>query len=454
MLTNLSASIPIWHTLDAWVDFSLPLKIPLQGFIQDVKKVITEYVFHTKLEEINMSKLSLSQLPIKGKKVLVRVDFNVPLDREQKITDDTRIRASLPTIQYILDSGGAVILMSHLGRPKGKSSAEFSLKPCATRLSELLNHPVIMAPDCIGNETHQLAANLQPGQILLLENLRFHLGEEHPEKEPSFTQQLASLGDVYVNDAFGTAHRAHASTAEITRYFPGKAAAGFLLEKEVKYLNSSLVQPTRPFYAIIGGAKISTKIGVLESLLQKADAILIGGGMAYTFLKAQGLAIGDSIHEDEFLDKAKQLLALSQSGRAKIILPQDLVIADSLSKDAVVQIIPTEQGIPSSFQGVDIGPQTIQNFTTILQDAATIFWNGPLGVFEIEPFSKGTYAIAHVLAESSATTIVGGGDSIAALQSAGLAEKITHLSTGGGASLEYIEFGTLPGIEALSDATS
>ncbi|MBS4167566.1 phosphoglycerate kinase [Parachlamydia sp. AcF125] len=397
------------------------------------------------------SKLSLSQLPLNGKKVLVRVDFNVPLDKEQKITDDTRIRASLPTIRYILEKGGAVILMSHLGRPKGKPSSEYSLKPCAKRLSELLNYPVLMAPDSVGEETRQLASSLKPTQVLLLENLRFREGEEYPEKDPTFAKELASLGDLYVNDAFGTAHRAHASTAQITRYFPGKSAAGFLLEKEIKYLNSSLIHPSRPFCAIIGGSKISTKIGVIQSLLQKADAILIGGGMAYTFLKAQGIPIGNSIHEEEFLDKAKSILHLSSSRHAKIILPDDLMIADSLSKEATVQTIAAQTGIPSPFQGVDIGPQTIQKFAKILQSATTIFWNGPLGVFEIEPFAKGTYAIARIVAESSATTIVGGGDSIAALQASGLSEKITHLSTGGGASLEYIEQGTLPGIEALSD---
>ena len=397
-------------------------------------------------------KLSLRDLELQGKKVLMRVDFNVPLDKQGNITDDTRIKAALPSIHYILEHGASLILMSHLGRPKASPDTQFSLAPCAKRLSELLNLPVKMAPDCIGNDTENLARHLKPGQILLLENLRFHPGEEKPLEDPTFAKKLANLGDIYVNDAFGTAHRAHASTAEITRYFPEKAAAGFLLENEIKFLGDSLLRPTRPFYAIIGGAKISTKIGVLKSLFKKVDGILIGGGMAYTFFKAQGIDIGNSIHEDALLDQAREILKLAaESPHIKFMLPIDQVIANSLDDKAEMRTIDTQTNIPSNFQGVDIGPKTIQQYTSTLRDAKTIFWNGPLGVFEISIFAKGTNAIAHALAASTATTIIGGGESVAAIEAAGTSDKITHISTGGGATLEYIEFGTLPGIEALSD---
>jgi len=394
-------------------------------------------------------KLSITDLDLAGKKVLMRVDFNVPLDKGGNITDDTRIQASLPSIQYVLDHGGAVILMSHLGRPKDKRNPEFSLAPCAKRLSELIQKPVIMAPDCVGPEVQNLASKLKPGQILLLENLRFHRGEEHPGEDPQFAKQLAQLGDVYVNDAFGTAHRKHASTATIAQYFPGMAAAGFLLNKEIQYLGSALLSPKRPFYAILGGAKISSKIGVIKSLLTKVDALLIGGGMAYTFSKAQGIAIGDSIHEDAFLDEARAILQGKDA--SKLLLPQDQVVVNQLNNEAVPKIVKTREGISPGYQGVDIGPETIREFTAKLQNGATIFWNGPLGVFEISNFAKGTFAIAKAIAGLRATIIVGGGDSIAALQAAGVSSKISHISTGGGASLEYIELGTLPGIEALSD---
>lgn len=396
-----------------------------------------------------VQKLSITDLPIKGKKVLMRVDFNVPLDKSQKITDDTRIIASLPSIKYILEQGAALILMSHLGRPKDKRVPELSLAPCAKKLSELLGKPVLKAPDCIGPDVDKMVKDLKPGEILLLENLRFHRGEEHPDEDPSFVEKLSKLGDFYINDAFGTAHRAHASTAIIAKYFPKKAAAGFLLESEIRFLGSTLLDPKRPFCAIIGGAKISTKIGVIESLLKKADKLLIGGGMAYTFLKAQGIPIGESIHEDAFLEKAKQILEGNQ--KSKLILPKDIVVADKVEAGAKTQVVQSQKGIPSGFEGVDIGPETIQEFISAMNGAATILWNGPLGVFEIKEFAKGTNAIAHALAGLSATTIVGGGDSIAALQQAGLANQITHLSTGGGASLEYIEFGTLPGIEVLDN---
>ncbi len=396
-------------------------------------------------------KLSLTDLPIQGKKVLMRVDFNVPLDKNATITDDTRIAAALPSIRHVLSQGGALILMSHLGRPKEKKVPELSLAPCAKRLAELLQQPVLIAPDCIGPEVEAMARTLKPGQVLLLENLRFHRGEEHPDDDPEFAKKLAQLGDFYVNDAFGTAHRAHSSTATIARYFPGKAAAGFLMEKEIRFLGEALLKPARPFYAIIGGAKISSKIGVLKALIPKVDALLIGGGMAYTFFKAQGWAIGDSICEDEWLNEARSIMEACRAKGVKLLLPVDNVMADQPRNGAHTKIIDPQQGIPAGFQGVDIGPGTIRLFTQQLQDAATVFWNGPLGIFEQSDFAKGTQAIAKVVAQLHATTIVGGGDSIAALQAAGLADKITHLSTGGGASLEFIEQGTLPGIEALSN---
>lgn len=397
-------------------------------------------------------KLSLRDLSLSGKKVLMRVDFNVPLDKKGNITDDTRIQASLPSIQYVLDQGAALVLMSHLGRPKDKRLPELSLVPCARRLSELLGRPVKMAPDCVGEEVEKLSSGLKSGEVLLLENLRFHRGEEHPDEDPAFVKQLASLGDVYVNDAFGTAHRAHASTAKIAEFFPDRAAAGFLLEKEIAFLGQALLKAKRPFYAIIGGAKISSKIGVIKSLLKKADGIFIGGGMAYTFFKAQGISIGNSIHEDDFLEEAKEILEIIHQGRRiKFLLPKDTLIADRMAEDARIQVVDSSRGIPEGWQGVDIGPRTIEEFSKELRKAATILWNGPLGVFEIASFSNGTVSIAKTLADlPDATTIVGGGDSIAALQQAGLADRISHVSTGGGASLEYIEFGTLPGIEALS----
>lgn len=393
-------------------------------------------------------KLSLKDFDLSGKKVLMRVDFNVPLDKNGKITDDTRIKASLPSIRYVLNHGGALILMSHLGRPKGQVSPEFSLAPCAKRLSELLQQEVKLAPDCIGKATEALVQNLKPGQVVLLENLRFHAEEEKPTE--AFTQQIAKLGDVYVNDAFGTAHRAHASTAIIAKYFPRKAAAGFLLEKEIEFLSKALLHPQKPFYAIIGGAKISSKIGVLNALLDKVDALLIGGGMAYTFYKALGIPIGNSIHEDDLIPEARQILEKAKHLNIKIFLPLDHIVADKMDANANIQTVTKE--IPGGMQGVDIGPKTIEQYISILQNGKTVFWNGPMGIFEIAPFAKGTNAIAHALAKLDAVTIVGGGESVAAIEAAGVADSISHISTGGGAALEYIEFGTLPGIEALSDA--
>ncbi len=400
-----------------------------------------------------INKLSLADLDVRGKKVLMRVDFNVPLDKQANITDDTRIAAALPSIRYVLEHGGALILMSHMGRPKDKRVPEMSLAPCAKKLSSLLGQEVLFAQDCIGPSVTEQAKQLKAGQILLLENLRFHRSEEHPDEDPTFAQALAQLGDLYVDDAFGTAHRAHSSTAAITRFFPGKAAAGFLMEKEIEFLGSAVLNPERPFYAIIGGAKISSKLGVIKSLLSRADVLLIGGGMAYTFLKAQGIPIGDSIHEDQFLDEAKEILAASAQGKARLLLPLDIVVAQSLNAEAQTLTVSASEGIPNGFEGVDIGPKTIALFSEEIKKAKTIFWNGPLGVFEIAKFAQGTNSIAKAMAalSTSATTVVGGGDSIAAVQAAGLARQISHLSTGGGASLEYLEFGTLPGIEALSD---
>jgi phosphoglycerate kinase len=380
----------------------------------------------------------------------MRVDFNVPL-KNGSITDDSRIVASLETIKYILSKNGSIILMSHLGRPDGQKKPEYSLAPCAKRLSELLKLPVKMAPDCIGPEVEKLARDLQPKEILLLENLRFYDAEEHPDKDPTFAKKLASLGEIYVDDAFGTAHRKHSSTYFITKFFPGKSLAGLLMEKEITFLGSTLQNPKRPFYAIIGGAKISTKTGVILNLIDKVDELFIGGGMAYTFAKAKGINIGKSICEDDQIDTVKQIMAKCKEKKVILNLPVDLKIADSYSNDANVKIVSANDNIESPWQGMDIGPQTISLFSKKLSKAATIFWNGPLGVFEMPAFSEGTKQIALALSQSKAVTIVGGGDSIAAINSLKLNNKFTHLSTGGGASLEYIELGSLPGIDALSD---
>jgi phosphoglycerate kinase len=396
-----------------------------------------------------MNKLSLKDLPLKGQRVLMRVDFNVPMEKGGGITDDTRIKETLPSIQYILDQGGSVVLMSHLGRPKGKRDPQFSLTPCAKRLEELLKKPVRFASDCIGAEAEKMAKELKSGEVLLLENLRFYPAEEDPKSDPFFAKQLAALGQVYVNDAFGAAHRAHSSTAVIAQYFPGKAAAGFLMEKEINFLSGILSNAKRPFYALIGGAKISTKMGVLQSLTDKVDAIFIGGGMAYTFLKAQGMTIGDSIVEDDQIPTATAFLQTCQKKGVKVWLPEDIVIANAFKADAQAKIVTAD--IPAGWQGMDIGPKTLQTWKDALKDAATVFWNGPLGVYEFPAFAKGTEGIARLLSTLSATTIVGGGDSVAAINALHLGEKFSHLSTGGGASLEYLEFGKLPGIDALSD---
>ena len=390
---------------------------------------------------------ALKNLPLSNARVFVRVDFNCPLDATHSITDDSRIVASLPTIQYLIKNNAKVILASHLGRPKGKS-IDCSLAPCAKRLSELLGKPVVLADDSIGAGVEKLVADMKPGDVILLENLRFYPAEEKPELDPSFAKNLAKLADFYVNDAFGTAHRAHSSTAVIAQYFSGKAAAGFLLEKEINFLGTATANPKRPFFAIIGGAKISTKIGVLKALSKKVDVLMIGGGMAYTFLKAKGISIGDSIVEDSMLDIAKEIL---NSG-VKIYLPLDIVAATEFNNDSPHKTFSTIEGIEPGYQGMDIGPATVAAWVTALQEAKTVLWNGPVGVFEMPNFAKGTLAIANALASlQDAITIVGGGDSVAAIQEAGLADKFSHVSTGGGASLEYVEFGTLPGIEALKN---
>lgn len=397
-----------------------------------------------------MSVLAITDLEVKDKRVLMRVDFNVPLDKKGHIVDDTRIAASLESIKYILKHEASLILMSHLGRPNGKVVKELSLAPIAKHLGDILGIDVIMAPDCIGPEVEALAQSLKPKQVMLLENLRFHAAEKFPDKDPQFAKQLASLGNLYIDDAFGCAHRAHSSIVDITQYFPGKAAAGFLLERETLFLGSALKDPKRPFFAIIGGAKISSKLGVLKTLLQKVDALFIGGGMAYTFYKSLGYEIGDSIFESDLIQQATDLLSEAKQKNIPIYLPIDTVVAEKISEDAATQIATLKEGIPPGECGVDIGPATIELFCSKLQSGKTILWNGPLGICEITPFSKGTKSIAEKISSLDATTIVGGGDSIAALQESGYMDRITHVSTGGGATLEYIELGTLPGIDALS----
>jgi len=389
-----------------------------------------------------MDKKTVRDINLKGKRVLMRADFNVPL-KDGAITDDTRIRAALPTITYILDQGAALVLMSHLGRPKGERKPELSLKPVAERLGALLDKPVKMAPDTIGPEVEALAKALQPGEVLLLENTRYY--KEEKKNNPEFAAQLAALGEVFVNDAFGTAHRAHASTEGVTHYL--EAAAGFLIEKEIDFLGRATGAPEHPYVVILGGAKVSDKIGVIENLLGKADKILIGGGMANTFFKAQKLEIGDSLVEDDVLDTAKRLL--DEAGE-KMVLPGDVVIADAFDNDATQQTVPVDK-VPAGWRILDIGPDTVACYKAILESAKTVVWNGPMGVFEIPNFAKGTFAVAEILAGIDAVTVIGGGDSASAVKKAGVADKVSHVSTGGGASLEFLEGKTLPGIAALQD---
>ena len=397
-----------------------------------------------------MQKKSLSDISTQGKRVLMRVDFNVPLDENKRITDDKRIVESLPSIKKILETGGRLILMSHLGRPKGKVNPEYSLAPVASRLAELIDCPVTMAKDCVGTEVMQQVLAMQDGEVLLLENLRFHAEEE--ANDPDFSRELASLGEVYVNDAFGTAHRAHASTEGITHYVQS-AVAGFLIERELLYLGKALQEPERPFVAILGGSKISGKIDVLENLFKKVDTVLIGGAMVFTFFKAQGYPVGKSLVEESKIDLALAILEQAKNKGIKLLLPTDVILAPAVSGD-VDFYTDKISSIPDDMIGVDIGPETAEIYRNEILSARTVLWNGPMGVFEIDNFAAGTMAVAQALADATAkgaTTIVGGGDSAAAIAKAGLANEMTHISTGGGASLEFLEGKELPGISALND---
>ena len=393
-----------------------------------------------------MNKKTVKDIDLKGKKVLVRCDFNVPMDEERNITDNTRIVAALPTIKYLLEENCAVILCSHLGRPKGEFKKEFSLKPVAKELSRLLDKEVIMAEDVVGEDATSKAADLKQGQILLLENVRFH--REETDNDEEFSKKLASMAEIYVNDAFGTAHRAHASTEGVTKFLP--AVAGFLIEKELKFLGNAVSNPVRPFVAILGGAKVSDKIGVIDSLLEKVDTLMIGGGMAYTFFKAQGYGVGNSLCELDKLDLAKSLMEKAKEKNVKLMLPVDTVVGKEFKEDTESKTVAWTE-IPDGWEGFDIGEKTIEMFKEELKTAKTVVWNGPLGLFEFKQFAKGTNEIAKVLASLDATTIIGGGDSAAAVKKAGLQDKMTHISTGGGASLEFLEGKKLPGIEALMD---
>lgn len=393
-----------------------------------------------------MDKKTVRDLDVAGKKVLVRVDFNVPLNDKGEITDDTRITASLPTIQYLLEQKAAVILMAHLGRPKGQVKPELSLAPVAEHLGKLLGKKILFAPDCVGEAAQAAASKLKPGHILLLENLRFHKEEEKNDME--FAEKLASLADLYVNDGFGVSHRAHASVEGVTHFLP--AAAGFLLEKEIQYVGQAVTNPLHPFVAIIGGAKVSDKIGVISNLLDKVDTLLIGGGMANTFLAAQGYKMGKSLVEEDKLDLAKELLAKAKKNKVNMLLPTDLVMAAAFAPDAE-HVTEKVKNLNQAYMALDIGAETSKAYAEALADAKMIVWNGPMGVFEMDAFCKGTEAVAKAVAKSRATSIVGGGDSVAAIEKLGLAKRITHISTGGGASLEYLEGKVLPGVAALDD---
>jgi phosphoglycerate kinase len=394
-----------------------------------------------------MSKLSIRDIDLKGKRVFVRVDYNVPLNDKGEITDDTRIRASLPTLQYALEHGARLTLASHLGRPKGKPNPKMSLKPAAERLSKLLGKPVAFAEDCVGAPAEEKAKGLKDGEVLLLENLRFHPEEEKNDSE--FAKRLASLGEVYVNDAFGSAHRAHASTEGITKFL-SPCAAGMLMEKELKYLSKAVEHPERPYTAIVGGAKVSDKIELLQNLLRFADSILVGGAMAYTFLKAQGVDVGASRVEEDKLGTARDMMGFGDRRTIKLCLPKDHIVAEKIDATAKAEIVAT-QAIPAGKMGVDIGPATRAEFVKDIARAKTIVWNGPMGVFEIDQFAQGTLEIARAVAASSAISIVGGGDSVAAVHKAHVESNISHISTGGGASLEFLSGLKLPGVEALTD---
>ncbi len=394
-----------------------------------------------------MAKLSITDLELGGKRVLIRVDFNVPLGPAQEVSDDTRIRAALPTIRYAMERGARVALVSHLGRPKGKVVPSLSLAPVARRLSQLLGAPVATAPDCIGEAVERAVAALAPGHVLLLENCRFHDGDE--KNDEAMSRALAALCDVFVNDAFGAAHRAHASTVGVTRFVP-TSAAGLLMTKELEYLGRVLREPEHPFVAILGGAKVSDKIGVLQNLVTKADAFLVGGGMAYTFLRAQGMEVGASLLETDKLEVARAILDEARGRRVTFLLPMDHVIAEKPEAGASTRLADST-AIPAGWMGLDIGPKAREAFGKVIAGAKTIVWNGPMGVFELPPFREGTFAVARAIAASGAVSVVGGGDSVAAVTQAGVADRITHISTGGGASLEFLEGIELPGVAALTD---
>ena len=393
-----------------------------------------------------MNKKTVKDIELEGKKVFVRCDFNVPMDENQNITDNTRIVAALPTIKYLLEKNCAIILSSHLGRPKGEFKPEYSLKPVAKELEKLLGKEVIMAKDVVGEDAKTKASNLKQGEILLLENVRFH--KEETENDPEFAKQLASMAQVYVNDAFGAAHRAHSSTAGVAQYLP--AVSGFLIEKELKFLGNAISNPERPFVAILGGAKVSDKIGVIENLIKKVDTLIIGGAMAYTFFKAQGYEVGNSLCELDKLDLAKDLMKKAEEKGVKLMLPIDTKIAKEATQEAESKTVKCTE-IPAEWEGFDIGEESIKEFTEELKKAKTVVWNGPLGLFEVEQFAVGTNSIAKALADMNITVIIGGGDSASAIKKLGLEDKITHISTGGGASLEFLEGKTLPGIDCLLD---
>ncbi len=394
-----------------------------------------------------MNKMTIEDLDIKNKRLFIRVDFNVPLDENQNITDDTRIRSALPTINYAIDGGAMIILASHLGRPKGKPDAKYSLLPVAKRLQRLLDREVIFLKDCTGPETEEAVSRMKPGDVVLLENLRFHIEEE--KNDPAFAKKLASLCDYYVNDAFGTAHRAHASTEGITHYVD-KSVAGFLLKREVDYLQGAVANPVRPFVAILGGAKVSGKIGVIENLQDKVDKVIIGGGMAFTFIKAMGYEVGDSMVEEGMLDVANQIRLKAKERGVKFYLPVDGVVAQTMEAGSETKIV-TSQEIPRGWRALDIGPASVKLFSEALSNAKTIIWNGPMGVFEMDAYSRGTTAVAHAVADSYALSIVGGGDTDLAVHKAGESENMSFISTGGGASLELLEGKELPGLASLTE---
>ena len=393
-----------------------------------------------------MSKKTIRDIDLKGKRVIVRVDFNVPQDKEGKITDDNRIVGALPTIKYLVDQNAKVVLMSHLGRPKGEFNMKYSLAPAALRLSELLGRPVKMAKDVIGEDADRIVASLKEGEVCLLENLRFHNEEE--KNDPDFARKLSGYGDIYVNDAFGTAHRAHASTEGVAHYLP--AVSGFLIEKELKFLGGAVEHPDRPFVAILGGAKVSDKIGVINNLLEKVDVLIVGGGMAYTFIKAQGGEIGKSLLEADRLEYALEMIEKAKAKGVKLLLPEDSVAADAYSNDANIEVVDSYK-IPEGYLGLDIGPKAQKAFAEAIRGAKTVVWNGPMGVSEMSNFAAGTVAVAKAMAESEAVTIIGGGDSAAAVVQLGFGDKMSHISTGGGASLEFLEGLELPGVAALND---